>query len=98
VHPQITEQSAQLLIEYYTTMRKWGKSSSSNVVTATTRQLESMIRLSEAHAKMRFSETVDEVDVIEAHRLICAAMHKAFIDPKVTLVYNLVIKRLVSLT
>lgn len=32
-------------------------------ITATTRQLESMIRLSEAHARMRFSDTVEAQDV-----------------------------------
>jgi DNA replicative helicase MCM subunit Mcm2 (Cdc46/Mcm family) len=34
-------------------------------ITATTRQLESMIRLSEAHARMRFSKTVELEDVHE---------------------------------
>ena len=66
-------------------MRKWGKEGQrqTNVVTATTRQLESMIRLSEAHAKMRLSLFVENEDVIEAHRLMSTAMHKAYIDPKV---------------
>lgn len=68
-------------------MRKWGKETgrNSNVVTATTRQLESMIRLSEAHAKMRLSLFVETEDVVEAHRLMSTAMHKAYIDPKVSI-------------
>lgn len=37
-------------------------------VTGTTRQLESMIRLAEAHARMRLSPIVQPVDVDEAHR------------------------------
>jgi DNA replication licensing factor MCM4 len=49
-------------------MRKLGTLGGSNVVTFTTRQLESMIRLSEAHAKMRLSATVEQQDVEEAHR------------------------------
>ncbi|KAG6859206.1 hypothetical protein C0991_001110 [Blastosporella zonata] len=38
-------------------------------ITATTRQLESMIRLSEAHARMRFSEFVELQDcrLMERH-------------------------------
>ena len=53
-------------------MRKAGVDSRTQEkrITATTRQLESMIRLSEAHARMRFSERVELVDVHEAQRLI----------------------------
>ena len=40
------------------------------VVTATPRQLESLIRLSEAQARMRLRETVIEADVDEALRLM----------------------------
>lgn len=47
-------------------MRKIG--SGRGAVTAYPRQLESLIRLSEAHAKMRFSQTVELVDVEEAKR------------------------------
>jgi hypothetical protein len=37
-------------------------------VSAYPRQLESLIRLAEAHAKIRFSQTVEESDVDEAFR------------------------------
>lgn len=40
------------------------------VITATPRQLESLVRLSEALARMRLSKTVDEGHVIEALRLM----------------------------
>ena len=40
------------------------------VVTATPRQLESLIRLSEAQARMRLRDTVIEADVDEALRLM----------------------------
>ena len=47
-------------------MRKAG--SSRGAVSAYPRQLEALIRLSEAHARMRFSPMVEVVDVEEAKR------------------------------
>jgi DNA replicative helicase MCM subunit Mcm2 (Cdc46/Mcm family) len=45
----------------YVEMRSLG--GSKKVITATPRQLESMIRISEALAKMRLSQTVEKYDV-----------------------------------
>lgn len=53
-------------------MRAMGNSK--KTITATPRQLESMIRIAESIAKMRLSETVEKRDVEEAVRLIKAAM------------------------
>lgn len=55
-------------------------------ITATTRQLESMIRLSEAHAKMRLSEVVTADDVHEAVRLIQSALKQAATDARTGLI------------
>ena len=54
---------------------------SRKTITATPRQLESMIRLSEAIAKMRLSDTVEKRDVDEAVRLIKTAMQQSATDP-----------------
>ena len=63
-------------------MRKLGQDvrAAEKRITATTRQLESMIRLAEAHAKMRLSETVTAGDVHEAVRLIRSALKTAATD------------------
>lgn len=55
-HPVLGEDAARRLIDCYVELRKQGedRSSSEKRVTATTRQLESMIRMSEAHARMRY--------------------------------------------
>ena len=64
----------------FTDMRKIG--SGRGLVSAYPRQLESLIRLSEAHAKMRFSDTVEIVDVEEAKRLHREALKQSATDPK----------------
>lgn len=55
-------------------------------ITATTRQLESMIRLSEAHARMRLSSEVTVEDVEEAVRLIRSALKQAATDTRTGLI------------
>jgi DNA replication licensing factor MCM4 len=69
-------------------MRKLGEDvrSAERRITATTRQLESMIRLAEAHAKMRLAETVTRDDVIEAVRLIKSALKQAATDARTGLI------------
>jgi len=86
IHPVLTEEASTALVNSYVEMRKVGEDprSSERRITATTRQLESMIRLSEAHARMRFSETVDLQDVKEAGRLIREAIRESAVSPDVS--------------
>ena len=58
------------------------------VVTATPRQLESLVRISEALARIRLSKTVDKQDSTEALRLMRVAMQKLIlaIDPRTGLI------------
>lgn len=69
-------------------MRKLGEDvrAAERRITATTRQLESMIRLAEAHAKMRLSEIVTKDDVLEAVRLIKSALKQAATDARTGLI------------
>lgn len=69
-------------------MRKLGEDvrAAERRITATTRQLESMIRLAEAHAKMRLSEVVTKEDVLEAVRLIKSALKQAATDARTGLI------------
>eukprot|EP01104_Vermistella_antarctica_P009170 TRINITY_DN2337_c0_g3_i2.p1 TRINITY_DN2337_c0_g3~~TRINITY_DN2337_c0_g3_i2.p1 ORF type:complete len:477 (-),score=140.73 TRINITY_DN2337_c0_g3_i2:47-1477(-) len=78
-HPVISDAAKEDLINGYVNMRKLG--GHKKTITATPRQLESLIRLSEAHARMRLSKTVDPADVAEAMRLMRVAMQQAAIDP-----------------
>lgn len=55
---------------------------SKNTISATPRQLESLIRLSEARAKLRFADFVERDDVEEAIRLIKVATQQAATNPE----------------
>ena len=55
-------------------------------ISATPRQLESLIRLSEAHARVRLAKEVTEDDVAEAIRLMNVSTHSAAIDQKTGLI------------
>lgn len=79
VQPQMSEEAGQALIEAYVEMRRAG--SGRGQVSAYPRQLESLIRLSEAHAKVRFSSVVELVDVEEAKRLHREALKQSATDP-----------------
>jgi DNA replication licensing factor MCM4 len=59
-----------------------GAMTGKKVISATPRQLESLIRLSEAHARMRLATTVEPSDVDEALRLMKVAMQQAATDPR----------------
>eukprot|EP00796_Vickermania_ingenoplastis_P000630 gene631-349_t len=84
VLPQLTKESHQQLAASFVELRR--ARGSTRVVSATLRQLESMIRLAEARAKMRFSTTVSVEDVREAKRLMSAALKEAATDPKTGLI------------
>lgn len=88
VHPVLTPAAGKALSDAYVNMRKLGDDirSSDRRITATTRQLESMIRLSEAHARMRLSPEVTADDVEEAVRLIRSAIKQAATDSRTGLI------------
>ncbi|CAE6531934.1 unnamed protein product [Rhizoctonia solani] len=83
IQPRLTEEAGNELVSEYVALRKLGSDAraSERRITATTRQLESMIRLSEAHARMRFSQLVELEDVKEACRLMREALRTSATDP-----------------
>uniref|UniRef100_A0AAR2J885 DNA replication licensing factor MCM4 n=1 Tax=Pygocentrus nattereri TaxID=42514 RepID=A0AAR2J885_PYGNA len=80
INPRLCEEASQALIEAYVDMRKIG--SGRGMVSAYPRQLESLIRLAEAHAKVRFSDKVETIDVEEAKRLHREALKQSATDPR----------------
>lgn len=79
IHPKLTEPAQQKLIQAYIDMRKIG--AGRGQISAYPRQLESLIRLAEAHAKIRLSQTVEIEDVDEAWRLHREALKQSATDP-----------------
>lgn len=67
------------LVQEYVKMRTLGNTK--KTITATPRQLESMIRISESLAKMRLSPFVEKRDVEEGVRLIKHALQQSATDP-----------------
>lgn len=81
VHPVCDSDADAALVEAYTKLRRQGHGESKKVVTATPRQLESLIRLSEALARMKLKSVVTREEVDEAARLMNVATQSAATDP-----------------
>lgn len=83
VNPELSPEAMRALVQGYMDMRRMGTSSASGrkVITATPRQLESLIRLAEAHARLHLRASVTEADVAEAQRLMNVATQRAATDP-----------------
>lgn len=78
-HPKVSVEAAEALVTEYVALRRVG---SRQTVTATPRQLEALIRLSESLARMRWAVNVERRDVAEAVRLLRAALQTAAVDPR----------------
>lgn len=83
-YPQLTEQSCAKLSDAYVQLRNLNNDKKS--ITATPRQLESLIRTSEALAKMRLSSTVEPEDVEVAINLMRTAIKQSATDPRTGLI------------
>jgi len=79
ISPTLNDAATVRLVEAYVEMRRVG--SGRGQISAYPRQLESLIRLAEAHAKVRFSEVVEVDDVEEAYRLHREALKQSATDP-----------------
>lgn len=81
IFPSISVEAEELLVQAYLEMRSLG-GRGMKTITATPRQLESLIRISQALAKMRLEEVVLASDVQEATRLMKVATQAAATDPR----------------
>lgn len=81
VKPLLTEDALKVLKDFYLQMRKMGEKENAPVP-ITARQLESLIRLAEAHAKMALREKVLADDAQSAIRLVHISLRQVGVDPE----------------
>jgi len=79
VRPQLTEEASQKIQEFYVNMRSKGDEGS---VPITARQLEALIRISEAAARAQLKEKVDISDAEKAIDLLTYCLKQVGMDPE----------------
>jgi len=86
IHPRLSDDASEELLTSYLELRNPPGGNVGNngtrTISATPRQLESLIRTSEALAKMRYSSVVSRADAKEAVRLLKVATQAAATDPR----------------
>eukprot|EP00794_Sanderia_malayensis_P020314 gene20314-22313_t len=78
VHPKISEEAASILQEFYLSLRRHYRGPESSPVT--TRQLESLIRLTEARAKLELREKATRQDAEDIIEIMKFSLVDIFID------------------
>ncbi|MEM4592998.1 MAG: minichromosome maintenance protein MCM, partial [Sulfolobales archaeon] len=80
VKPKLTDEAKRIIENYYIELRKRSAADPNAPLAITTRQLEALIRLSEAHAKMALKNEVEAEDALEAVRLMNAVLERVGMD------------------
>lgn len=81
VNPKLTDDANTILKEFYVSTRN-SSAEEEGPVPITARQLEAIIRLAEARAKIRLKNTVDKEDAEKAVRLQLACLKEVGVDPE----------------
>jgi len=78
--PSLTDEAMEKIKTYYVEMRRLGRSQGGGAVPITPRQIEGLVRLSEAAAKARLSQTVEAMDAERAIKITDFVIHKIMMD------------------
>lgn len=78
--PVLSDDATKTIIDFYVSLRDQGRNEGAYAATA--RQLEGLVRLSEASARVRLSDTVDVDDANRAIRLVKASLQDTVTDPE----------------
>ncbi|TRM80596.1 Minichromosome maintenance protein MCM, partial [Sulfolobus sp. A20-N-F6] len=80
VSPKITEEAKKLIVDFFVEMRKKSMDSPDSPILITPRQLESLIRLSEAYAKMALKPIVTKEDAERAINIMRLFLESVGVD------------------
>jgi replicative DNA helicase Mcm len=81
IFPTLTEEAKEYFLKYYVGLRTQGQDSN-KPVPVTARQLEALIRLGEASARLRLSDEVTLVDAQRVVKILEACLRKVGVDPE----------------
>ena len=81
IFPIIQDDARKKLIDFYLGLRKQGEAPDSPVP-VTARQLEALIRLAEASARVRLSSTITTEDTDRVVRIVMASLKQVMTDPE----------------
>ncbi len=80
IRPRLTPEAQKLLMDFFVEMRKMSAENPDTPIPITPRQLEALIRLAEAHARMALKTEVTEEDAEAAIRLMKTVLESAGMD------------------
>ncbi|HDP73343.1 MAG TPA: minichromosome maintenance protein MCM [Candidatus Woesearchaeota archaeon] len=82
--PKLTDKALERIKEFYVDLRNSGQDDSEQIkpIPITARQLEALVRLSEASAKARLSNTVTKMDAERAINILTVSMQEVGLDPQ----------------
>jgi DNA helicase MCM8 len=78
VHPKLSAEAKQILQEFYMSLRE--KHQSSDTTPITTRQLESLVRLAQARAKLELREIVTDEDAWDVVEIMKESLYDVLTD------------------
>ncbi len=80
IRPKLTPEAIKLIEDFYVEMRRMSAENPEGAIAITARQLEALIRLAEAHAKMALKNEVTAEDAEAAIRLMKSFLESAGMD------------------
>ncbi|WP_226040063.1 ATP-binding protein [Natrinema sp. DC36] len=80
-HPRMTESARNSIRDFYVDLRAKG-SDEDAPVPVTARKLEALVRLSEASARVRLSDTVEQVDAERVIEIVRSCLQDIGVDPE----------------
>ncbi|HKL28142.1 MAG TPA: LAGLIDADG family homing endonuclease, partial [Natrialbaceae archaeon] len=80
-HPRMTEDAQEAIRDFYVDLRAQGEGEDSPVP-VTARKLEALVRLAEASARVRLSDTVEEEDAERVIEIVQSSLQDIGVDPE----------------